>query len=54
MSYQGLILRVDLGTGDVSREAVPVELRRKYLGGEGINSRLLWEHFLEVARMLTL
>jgi aldehyde:ferredoxin oxidoreductase len=27
---------------------VPEEWRRMYLGGEGINSRLLWEHFLSV------
>jgi aldehyde:ferredoxin oxidoreductase len=43
-----LILRVDLSSGKISREPVSAELRRKYLGGEGINARLLWEHFLKV------
>jgi len=43
-----LILRVDLSTGAISTEPVSLELRRKYLGGEGINARLLWEHFLKV------
>lgn len=44
----GTILRVDLSARLVSREPVSQELRRKYLGGDGINSRLLWEHFLKV------
>ncbi|MBI4319266.1 MAG: hypothetical protein HY675_12320 [Chloroflexi bacterium] len=48
MPHQGLILRVDLSTGRISCEPVGEELRRKYLGGDGINSRLLWEHFLQV------
>ena len=47
-SNERLILRVDLSTGKTSREPVSEELRRKYLGGDGINSLLLWEHFLEV------
>jgi aldehyde:ferredoxin oxidoreductase len=43
-----LILRADLTTGKTSTQPLPAELRRKYLGGEGINARLLWEHFLKV------
>ena len=47
---RGQILKVDLTTGTVSREPIPAGLARKHLGGEGINSRLLWEHFLKVDR----
>ena len=42
------ILRVDLAGKKISKEPVSPELRRKYLGGEGVNTRLLWEHFLRV------
>ncbi len=48
MDGYGLILKVDLTTEKISSEPVSVKLRRKYLGGEGINARLLWEHFLKV------
>lgn len=48
MRSQRLILRVNLSKGKISREPVIQELRHKYLGGEGINSRLLWEYFLKV------
>lgn len=44
----GDLLRVDLSTETILRETIPVEMRRRYLGGGGINSRLLWEHFLHV------
>ena len=44
----GDLLRVDLSTETIRREAIPLEMRRRYLGGGGINSRLLWEHFLDV------
>ena len=42
------ILRIDLTTRNVTSEPISRELRRLYLGGEGINSRLLWDHFLKV------
>lgn len=48
MEDQNLILRIDLSKEKVDKEPVPVEFRRKYLGGEGINARILWEHFLRV------
>src|SRR3989304_8617962 len=47
LDNQGL-LRIDLSSESVSQEPLLPELRRKYLGGEGINSWLLWEHFLRV------
>jgi len=45
---RGQILRIDLSSGKITKEPVAPQLAQKYLGGEGINSRLLWEHFLKV------
>jgi len=39
----GTILRVDLGKKKIEREPLREELRRHYIGGRGINSRLLFE-----------
>ncbi|MFC1864306.1 aldehyde ferredoxin oxidoreductase family protein [Chloroflexota bacterium] len=44
---RGQILRIDLTTESISVEPIPEDMARKYLGGEGINSLLLWEHFLK-------
>jgi len=44
----GDILRIDLTTEKVTREPIPREIIRKYVGGEGINDWLLWEHFSRV------
>ncbi|MEK7849033.1 MAG: aldehyde ferredoxin oxidoreductase N-terminal domain-containing protein, partial [Chloroflexota bacterium] len=48
MAGRGDILRVDLSSGRISAEPMPAELRLRYLGGEGINTYLLWQHFLRV------
>jgi aldehyde:ferredoxin oxidoreductase len=48
MAGRGQILRIDLTTGSISKGAIPEDVARKFLGGEGINSWLLWEHFLQV------
>ena len=40
---RGTILRVDLGSGKIEREPLREDLRVKYIGGRGINSRLLFE-----------
>lgn len=48
MYGRGNILRIDLTTGSVSHEPIPTHICRKYIGGEGINSWLLWQHFLKV------
>lgn len=45
----GDLLRIDLSNQKISKEPIPIELRRKFLGGEGINAWLFWEHFLKVA-----
>ncbi|MDP6510544.1 MAG: aldehyde ferredoxin oxidoreductase N-terminal domain-containing protein, partial [Dehalococcoidia bacterium] len=44
----GDILRVDLSNERVTREPIPRDIARKFIGGEGINDWLLWEHFLKV------
>jgi len=41
--WQGKILRVNLTTGIISEEGLTEELRAGYIGGAGINARLLWE-----------
>ncbi|MDP6347292.1 MAG: aldehyde ferredoxin oxidoreductase C-terminal domain-containing protein [Dehalococcoidia bacterium] len=48
MAGRGDILRVDLTSGRVTTEPLPEEIRKHYLGGEGINSYLLWQHFTGV------
>lgn len=48
MYGRGQILRIDLSSNTVTKEAPSPELCRKWLGGEGINDWLLWEHFLKV------
>ena len=45
---RGQILRIDLTTESITKEPISEELARQYLGGVGINARLLWEHFLKV------
>lgn len=46
MNGRGQVLRIDLNRGSAEKEALPPEMWARYLGGEGINSFLLWEHFL--------
>lgn len=41
--YGGSILHVDLGTGKISKEALPDEMVQKYLGGAGFAVRLLYD-----------
>jgi aldehyde:ferredoxin oxidoreductase len=48
MNGYGDILRVDLSTCTIKREILPEKLAKKYIGGMGINDRLLWEHFLDI------
>ena len=33
MSYTGKILRVDLSTGSITTEELPMDLARQYIGG---------------------
>jgi aldehyde:ferredoxin oxidoreductase len=45
----GKILRLDLTHEKIDVETIPEEWIGKYVGGEGINDRLFWEHFLTVS-----
>ena len=48
MAGFGDLIRVDLSSETITSEQIGLSARRKYLGGGGLNARLLWEHFLEV------
>lgn len=48
MHGRGQILKIDLTTEKISKEPIPQEWMRKFVGGEGINSWMLWQHFLRV------
>jgi len=41
--WMGTILRVDLTSGKIEREPLSEELRRNYVGGRGINVRILYD-----------
>lgn len=45
----GKVLRIDLTTGKISTEEIPIEVRYKYMGGLAVNDWLFWNHFLEVS-----
>jgi len=42
--WMGIILRVDLTSGAIRKEPLCEELGRNYIGGRGINVRLLYDH----------
>ena len=44
----GDIVRIDLTRQSITTEPVPREWAQRWVGGEGINTWLLWEHFLKV------
>ncbi len=41
--HRDTVLRVDLTTSEVSREPVPEQWRRQYLGGKGLGARYLYD-----------
>ncbi len=41
--WMGTILRVDLSSGKISKETLDKKLRENYIGGRGINSRILFD-----------
>ena len=41
--YAGSILRIDLTSGSVKKEPLPLELVRRFIGGFGINSKLAYD-----------
>lgn len=45
--YQGVILRVDLSTGSVTREPLDPAVARQYLGGKGLAIKYLYDELAE-------
>ncbi len=45
-SYGGTVLRVDLGTREISKELLDPKLVNSFIGGRGINSWLLYQNVL--------
>ena len=41
--WVGSILHVDLASKNIRREPLPVELATKFLGGRGLNAKILWD-----------
>ena len=41
--WAGNILRVDLSSGKISREPLTEDLAYHYIGGRGINSKILYD-----------
>ncbi|MHA1268315.1 MAG: aldehyde ferredoxin oxidoreductase family protein [Candidatus Helarchaeota archaeon] len=41
--YIGKLLRIDLSTGSISEEPLKEELKKEYLGGSGIGSKILYD-----------
>lgn len=39
------LLRVDLNTGEIKNQVIPVSYLREYIGGSGLAVRLLWDEF---------
>lgn len=44
MPLESKIAYVDLSTGDVEAKSIPLEVRKKYLGGRGLHAYLLYNH----------
>jgi len=42
-AWAGTILRVDLSSGQIEKEPLDENLRRNYIGGRGINSKILYD-----------
>lgn len=41
--YAGKILRIDLSTGKIEKQPTPIDLMKKYIGGRGLSSYILWK-----------
>ena len=40
----GRMLKVNLSTGDISKEQIPAQWAADFIGGSGLAARLLWDH----------
>ena len=45
--FAGKILRVNLTNSKISEEELPVEIARDYIGGSGINAKLLFDALID-------
>ena len=43
-NYTGTILRIDLGSKQLTKEIVEEEVMRKYVGGSGLGAKYLYEN----------
>ena len=43
MSYWGKVLRVNLTNGEVKADSLPEDLYKKYIGGEGLAIKILYD-----------
>ena len=44
MALNRKIAYIDLSTGEIETETIPVEWRKKFLGGRGLDAYLLYKH----------
>jgi aldehyde:ferredoxin oxidoreductase len=44
MPLKRKIAYIDLTTGDIQTEPIPLEARKKFLGGRGLDAYLLYNH----------
>ena len=46
--YMGKWLWVDLTANTVEAKEIPMEYQKKFLGGSGVGTRILWDHVKEL------
>jgi aldehyde:ferredoxin oxidoreductase len=44
MALNRKIAHIDLTTGDIETKPIPLEVRKKYIGGRGLDAYLLYNH----------
>ena len=44
MALDRKIAIIDLSTGDIDIKPIPIEVRKKFLGGRGLDAYLLYNH----------
>ena len=44
MALNRKIAYIDLSTGEIETRSIPLEIRKKFLGGRGLDAYLLYNH----------
>ncbi|UCD72479.1 MAG: hypothetical protein JSW70_08460, partial [Syntrophobacterales bacterium] len=44
MALNRKIAYIDLTTGEIETKPIPIEIRRKWIGGRGLDAYLLYNH----------